>query len=103
MMRSEILEHAHRLVSEDRAESYGDAKPSHERIASMWSAMLGVKISAYDVALCMIALKLVRAQINPQHIDSLIDLAGYAALASELVPADPNTTLKASQQGKGIK
>ena len=50
--------------------------------------MLGDKlageISAADVAMMMCCLKLARLKATPDHIDSAVDLAGYAALLGEI-------------------
>lgn len=68
-----------------RGEVYGDAVETHGRIAEVWSGILGKHISAHDVALCMVGLKLVRAQITPHHTDSHADAKGYAAIANAIV------------------
>ena len=39
---------------------------------------------AADVALYMIGVKLVRAAANPGHVDSWVDIAGFAALGGEI-------------------
>ena len=83
-----------------RGEVYGDAVETHGRIAEVWSGILGKHISAHDVALCMVGLKLVRAQITPHHTDSHADAKGYAAIANAIVNswvnpswfATPNTS-----------
>ena len=49
MKREEILSTAGRLISQDRAATYGDAKESHQRIADLWATYLGVSITAKDV------------------------------------------------------
>ena len=42
------------------------------------------EISASDVAMMMVAIKLARLIETPDHKDSAIDLAGYAALLAEI-------------------
>lgn len=95
--RSAVLAEADRLINGDRAQTYGDAKDSFTAIAAAWNA-LGFRVippkgdesfvhrgfTAHDVALAMVALKLHRASSQPGHVDSYVDLAGYAALASEM-------------------
>lgn len=86
MNRNETLEMAERLINGDRADQYGDAFDTHERIGIMWSAILGLgygSIRAVDVALCMDAVKTIRAVKNPQYEDSWVDKAGYSALGAE--------------------
>ncbi len=84
MNRREILERADEFISASRDEIYGDPARNHERIAEMWSAILGIDVKAEEVALCMIAVKMSRLCQTPQHEDSWVDIAGYAALGGEI-------------------
>lgn len=68
-------------IGYDRYEDYGGPEPSFARIALMWSAIAGVDISPQQVAHMMIALKLSRLQTNPNHLDSYVDIVGYARCA----------------------
>lgn len=68
-------------ILEERRKIYGDPVEMHNRIAGIWSAILKHDVSAHDVALCMVGLKLARAQNDPAHADSLIDVAGYTEIA----------------------
>jgi hypothetical protein len=80
---TDILEEARELIRGDRAESYGEARASFERIAALWSIYKGVTITAKDVADMMILLKISRSVTSPKH-DNWVDIIGYAALGSEL-------------------
>jgi hypothetical protein len=83
--RTEILTEAADLISTDRAAEYGDALDTHYRIGVIWGAILGCgAIAPHDVALCMDAVKTVRAAKNPKHHDSWVDKAGYSALGGEM-------------------
>ena len=84
MNRTQVLQQAGRLISNDRAEEYGDAMESFERTANFWSLYLGHPVTANDVANMMILIKTSRLSHQPTHLDSLVDIAGYAALAVEL-------------------
>lgn len=84
MNRNHILNEAKQVVA-DRGESYGDARDSFERIAALWTYLLDVDVAPHQVASCMIAVKLARLSNDAGHIDSMIDIAGYAALWSECV------------------
>jgi hypothetical protein len=88
MKRTYTLDAAKTLITRDRAETHGNAFAMHSQIALMWTAILGHKVEAYQVALLMAALKLARAATNPKHEDNFIDLCGYAALAGEMVNGD---------------
>lgn len=84
MTRDEILAEAGRLINGDRAAAYGDARRSFASIAKIWSAILDRRVTADDVARCMIGVKLVRLTNSPGKLDSWIDIAGYAALGAEI-------------------
>ena len=72
-------------ILEERAKDWGDPLRSHARIGEMWGAILRYPVDAYDVALMMAALKLVRADLNPDNPDSLIDAKGYLTIAQRIV------------------
>lgn len=86
--RSEILATAHDLINGDRATDYGGPQENFGRIADLWNAQLGKKlaepVTAQDVAYCLVQLKMSRLANTPGHRDSLIDVAGYIALAGGL-------------------
>jgi hypothetical protein len=84
MTRTEILDTAKSLITQDRQQEYGEAKESFERIANLWQSYLGYPITSHDVSMMMVLLKVSRAK-HSNNSDSLVDIAGYAALASELV------------------
>ena len=84
MIRAAILDQARECICVDRQATYGDPHEHFTAVANVWSVLLGVRIEAHQVPLLMAGLKLVRASINPKHIDSWVDLAGYAALAGEI-------------------
>lgn len=77
--RSELLSEADRLVNGDRNNQYGPPTEDFTRTAAMWSAYLGMRIKAHDVAVLMALLKLSRIRWSPEKRDSWVDLAGYAA------------------------
>lgn len=84
MKREEICDTAKKLITEDRNDSYGPALDSLNRIAARWSITLGVPVCAWQVAMCMIDIKMSRLNHTPGHVDSWVDIAGYAALAGEI-------------------
>jgi hypothetical protein len=83
MDREEILQKAIDLTMGDRNVQNGDPKENHERIAKIWSVILGIEVEPYQVALCMAGLKLARLAYNPLD-DSFIDGAAYLAIAGEI-------------------
>ena len=84
MNREEILQEALRLTSTDRQKNYGEPFINHQRIANIWSVLLSVEITPSQVALCMVGVKLARLVETPDHKDSFIDMAAYAAIAGEI-------------------
>jgi hypothetical protein len=85
--RSCILQEADGLINGDRARDYGTPQENFDRIARVWSVILGIDVTAHEVALCMAGLKLARLANGP-HRDSYVDGAGYLALAGELAMVD---------------
>ena len=56
---------------------------NHERIAKIWSVLLDKDVSVSQVYQCMVAVKLARLIVTPEHEDSWIDICGYGALGGE--------------------
>ncbi len=73
-----ILQEAQRLVHGPRQQDYGHPLDDFTRTAAMWSAILGQPVTAEQVGLCMIAVKISRHCNHPKR-DNLVDAAGYAA------------------------
>ena len=78
-------------IIKERGEDYGDPRPNHERIAHLWNAYLepATPITAHDVAICMILVKISRAKAgsklpNGSKRDNYEDIAGYSAIAEQL-------------------
>ena len=84
MNRAAILDTASLYVCKDRAQTHGLAENSLARIAALWSADLGIEVTACDVSRLMVLFKVARAKGNPGHPDNWIDMAGYAALGGEI-------------------
>ena len=82
-----ILDEAKRLTSGSRQADYGHPRDDFARTAAMWDGILAAKlrdgaaITAMDVPLCLIAVKLAR-QAHRHKRDSLVDIAGYARTAA---------------------
>lgn len=90
--RRRILDEAAEIVTKDRNNQYGDPETEFQTIADLWSAYLERiypeldlprLLVAHDVAAMMALLKVARIAANPQHRDSWVDLAGYAACGAE--------------------
>jgi hypothetical protein len=78
-----LLQHAAGVV-EKRRNHYGEPTALFDHIARRWSLVLGAKVTPGQVALCLIDLKLARLVRDPKHLDSIVDVAGYAACLREV-------------------
>ena len=80
LTRTEILTKANDIIA---TKGDGDPTEAYARIANVWTEILNHEITAHQVALMMIGLKLIRAT-TARGDDTYVDLAGYAALAAEI-------------------
>jgi hypothetical protein len=72
-------------IVEQRAQHYGSGHENLTRIADLWSAYLGVEITASEVCWMMVLLKASRAKVDGgQHLDNYLDAHGYLDLAELL-------------------
>jgi len=82
-----ILDEAKRITAGTRRAEYGAPADDFARTALMWTGILarklreGQSITALDIPLCMIAIKLAR-QSHHHKRDNLVDIAGYARTAA---------------------
>jgi len=93
MNRNDILGTASHAVSGARQINYGQPEDNLGRIAALWNANFGTDFDAADVAVAMALLKVARLQTQPSHLDSWVDLAGYAAIGGELATAPIPSTV----------
>jgi hypothetical protein len=84
MTSEEMLQQAAAIIAE-RSAAYGHAAASMSTVAARWSITLGHTVTPAQVVLCMIDLKLARLAHNPKHLDSALDVLGYAALLPEVI------------------
>jgi hypothetical protein len=84
MLRGEILDTANKLTHGDRNQNYGSPLTNHQRIAALWSIWLETEITPAQAAMCLALVKVARLIESPQHEDSPIDLAAYAAIYGEI-------------------
>lgn len=83
--REKLLDEAKRCVLGERNAAYGTPTPCHQLIAKLWSDYLDTDIRAEMVADMMILLKLARERNGNPKRDNYVDIAGYAACASEII------------------
>lgn len=69
----------------ERNTTHGVAEDNFQHTAALWSAYLGVAISATDVCQMQVMAKISRAKKgNPLHPDHYVDQCGYSALAGRM-------------------
>jgi hypothetical protein len=85
--RERVLRDATALICFDRNRSYGPVDVMYKRIAAGWAEILDHTVTEEQVGMMMIWMKLARLCNSPDHRDSWVDIAGYAALTSEVANA----------------
>ena len=83
--RVEALREAAKIISGDRDAQYGGPEENFDRIAKIWSVILGIEVSQEDVGMMMVGLKVARyASKSGFQGDTWIDIAGYAGCGYEV-------------------
>ena len=104
MKALEVLEEAIALIHGQRADDYGDAQLSFQRMADLVNPIIKKadgNLTATDMALVMIQVKIARLQETPDHEDSWIDIAGYAALGAQIAITGPERPPTAPSTSNG--
>jgi hypothetical protein len=83
-MNETILQEADRLVSTDRQADYGHPFDNCTDIAIGWRVIFCHGITAENVALAMVWLKICR-ELNAHKRDNLVDGAGYFKVADLII------------------
>ena len=73
----DILNEVKRVLAERESTYKGSAQGQFKGIAAIASAIAHKDITASDVAVVLLALKLERAKADPTHLDSAVDMIGY--------------------------
>jgi len=96
MDHRDVLKEAQSLLSQ-RGNSYGEAQLNFERAATLMSVISGKTVTAYDMSLAMLAIKLSRLAHSPDHHDSWVDGINYMAFCAEFTGRDaPDAVLELS-------
>jgi hypothetical protein len=83
--RVEALREAARLIDSERNVVYGPPAENFDRVARLWSVILGIEVTPEDYAMCMIAVKMSRYSSKTGfQPDTWIDIAGYAGCGYEV-------------------
>ena len=72
-----VLMEAEGLINGDRMKVYHHPMEDFSRTALIWSAIFGHEVTAEQVALCMVGVKISRLIATPGHRDSIVDGSGY--------------------------
>lgn len=75
--KQSILQEAEELTNGARQQDYGHPADDFAKTAKMWSVIFGFEVTAEQVPLAMVAVKISR-QLNRPTRDNLVDIAGYA-------------------------
>lgn len=85
LLRIELLREAASIIAGDRNKDYGEPEDNFSRIAKIWSVILGMDVTAEDVAMCMVGLKVARyGNRGSFQPDTWRDIAGYAGCGYEV-------------------
>jgi hypothetical protein len=76
MVDPTVAVEAIRLVDEDRNDSYGSPEENLGRIAAMWGGYIGKEVTAQDVALMMVLVKISRSKAGYAR-DNAVDGVAY--------------------------
>jgi hypothetical protein len=71
-------------ILDERAKHYGPVGPNIERIAALWSAYLGSRVTPHDVGWMMVLLKCSSSRVDPSHLDNYEDAHGYVGIAEAM-------------------
>ena len=82
MKHTEIQAEAAKLLA-PRGSVYGGIRENHERIAEVASSITGLKLTAHNIAMILVAVKLSRIAQSPTHADSYFDVINYISFAGE--------------------
>lgn len=96
-----VIQEATQIVAK-RGRDYGDPRPNHERIAAIWTVILGRKIEPHEVVLCMLGVKVARLVETPDHRDSMIDLCGYSDCLDIITGASRAASQKDNRDGQAV-
>jgi len=89
--KTDAFDIAIQSVTQDRGEDYGPPGPGFTTIGHMQSMINHCRNAAVRHALNMIIVKIVRLAETPDHMDSVIDIAGYARTIAMILDENSET------------
>lgn len=109
MKRDYFINKGQQDINGPRADDYGDAKKTHEQIADIVNILIaenierGLPLRADQIMKIHIATKLIRLNSTPDHVDSITDIIGYAALLGEILTEDKTRKVLKTTIGTTVK
>ena len=93
--RQEVIELVTQAVMSDRNQDYTPPEQNFQRIADLWNVYLEgrTEVTPYDTSIMMVLVKVARIMQSPHLVDHLVDIAGYAACAGDVLPPAPQAEL----------
>jgi hypothetical protein len=92
MKCQEIMETAIGYVAGPRNVTHGTKQANFDHTAALWSAylapILNRPLTADEVTLCMVLLKVSRTMNGTKIDDHYVDMCGYAAISGEVRPKE---------------
>lgn len=89
--KKNIFQIADGLIHGERTVTYGKPTETFPQVAKVASIFTGKEITAQDVCLIQVAMKLVRHRFSPDQIDHLVDACGYLGILADVKEADSGT------------
>lgn len=86
MRPHDVLTQASNLIGE-RGADYGGVELNFHNVAEIANIALGRDLTAFDIAIIMVAVKLARVRASPHKADNYLDGVNYLAFAHELRPS----------------
>ena len=86
-IESSILLEAHKAVYGDRNDDYGTVTENFTTVAKLWSVVLKTEVTAEQVGICMVQVKVARQMYKPKR-DNLVDGAGYFGTLEKLLKGE---------------
>lgn len=89
-VRAAVLDAAERAVNGSRQAVYAGPEQNFARIRDLWNTHIYNRtgqistLTSTDVATMLVLVKIARLAASPSHLDSWIDIAGYAACGAEV-------------------
>mgnify|MGYP003649476502 FL=1 len=74
-----------KTITAERGRSYGHPAKTFDNIAVLQLPLRNCPDARIKHACEMICVKMIRLTVNPYHLDSIIDIAGYAKAMAEIL------------------